>query len=316
MNNVLFDINKKPYSVQFLYFLLLLLLSYSIFSLLQVLILLLAGYNLAGINNLVENIDSQNIGLLKVLQLITTIGVFIVPALAFSFLKSGKATGYIPLTLPLSTRSVLLASMVTISALPLMSFFMELNQSVSLPSFLKDVELWMRDMEGNAEKLTLAFLKMDSPLDLMLNILIVALLPAIGEELLFRGCLQQLLIEWTKKPHLAIFIAAALFSAIHFQFLGFIPRMLIGAFLGYLFYWSGNLWYAIIGHFVNNALQVVGYYFTQGTNSNADLKAIDSLPPSSILLGTAIFSGTLYLFYKNFLREKTPDETLELNQLD
>ncbi len=159
-----------------------------------------------------------------------------------------------------------------------MSFFMELNQSVSLPSFLKDVELWMRDMEGNAEKLTLAFLKMDSPLDLMLNILIVALLPAIGEELLFRGCLQQLLIEWTKKPHLAIFIAAALFSAIHFQFLGFIPRMLIGAFLGYLFYWSGNLWYAIIGHFVNNALQVVGYYFTQGTNSNADLKAIDSLP--------------------------------------
>ncbi len=100
MNNVLFDINKKPYSVQFLYFLLLLLLSYSIFSLLQVLILLLAGYNLAGINNLVENIDSQNIGLLKVLQLITTIGVFIVPALAFSFLKSGKATGYIPLTLP------------------------------------------------------------------------------------------------------------------------------------------------------------------------------------------------------------------------
>lgn len=316
MNNVLFDINKKPYSVQFLYFLLLLLLSYSIFSLLQVLILLLAGYNLAGINNLVENIDSQNIGLLKVLQLITTIGVFIVPALAFSFLKSGKATGYIPLTLPLSTRSVLLASMVTISALPLMSFFMELNQSVSLPSFLKDVELWMRDMEGNAEKLTLAFLKMDSPLDLMLNILIVALLPAIGEELLFRGCLQQLLIEWTKKPHLAIFIAAALFSAIHFQFMGFIPRMLIGAFLGYLFYWSGNLWYAIIGHFVNNALQVVGYYFTQGTNSNADLKAIDSLPPSSILLGTAIFSGTLYLFYKNFLREKTPNETLELNQLD
>jgi len=316
MNNVLFDINKKPYSVQFLYFLLLLLLSYSIFSLLQVLILLLAGYNLAGINNLVENIDSQNIGLLKVLQLITTIGVFIVPALAFSFLKSGKATGYIPLTLPLSMRSVLLASMVTVSALPLMSFFMELNQSVSLPSFLKDVEQWMRDMEGNAEKLTLAFLKMDSPLDLMLNILIVALLPAIGEELLFRGCLQQLLIEWTKKPHLAIFIAAALFSAIHFQFLGFVPRMLIGAFLGYLFYWSGNLWYAIIGHFVNNALQVVGYYFTQGTNSNADLKAIDSLPPSSILLGTAIFSGTLYLFYKNFLREKTPDETLELNQLD
>ncbi len=171
-------------------------------------------------------------------------------------------------------------------------------------------------MEGNAEKLTLAFLKMDSPLDLMLNILIVALLPAIGEELLFRGCLQQLLVEWTKKPHLSIFIAAALFSAIHFQFLGFVPRMLIGAFLGYLFYWSGNLWYAIIGHFVNNALQVVGYYFAQGTNSNADLKAIDSLPPSSILLGTAIFSGTLYLFYKNFLREKTPDETLGLNQLD
>ncbi|QQS30893.1 MAG: CPBP family intramembrane metalloprotease [Sphingobacteriales bacterium] len=316
MNRLRFEANIKPYRIQFLYLLLLLLISYFFFSVLQVFILMLAGYNLESIQNLVENLGPQNIGLLKALQLVTTIGVFIVPAILFSYLKSGKAGGYLPLGLPLSSKAVLLAAMVTISALPLMAFFMELNQSVSLPSFLKGIEQWMREMEGNAEKLTLAFLKMDTPLDLMLNIVIIALLPALGEELLFRGCLQQLFTEWTKRPHLSIMLAAAIFSAFHFQFLGFVPRMLIGAFLGYLFYWSGNLWYAIIGHFVNNALQVVGYYFTQGSNTGSTLKAMDSLPTSSILLGTAIFSGTLYLFYKNFNRLKTSPEILELNRFD
>lgn len=293
--------NHKPYFVQLLYLLFLLLFCYSLFSVAEIVVLLIAGYNLSDIGSLVEHIDEHHIGMLKVLQVVTTIGVFLVPALAFAYLKNSTAATYLRLQWPVDGKLALLAVMVTISSLPLMAFFMDMNQAITLPSFLAGLEQWMREMESSAETLTYAFLKMDSPVQLLINIFVIALLPAIGEELLFRGCLQQLLIEWTRKPHKAIFLSAALFSAIHFQFFGFIPRMLIGAFLGYLFYWSGNLWYPIIGHFVNNALQVIVYYFTQTDISSSELKPIESLPTSSVLVGTAVFSATIYLFYKKCL---------------
>ncbi|OWY24421.1 CPBP family intramembrane metalloprotease [Sphingobacteriales bacterium UPWRP_1] len=299
MEAIFANFRNKPFFVQLLYLLLLLLFCYSLFSMAEVLLLLLAGFSPADMNNLVTNIDRQNIALLKILQLITTIGVFLVPALLFARLKNNSVAAYLRMQEGITFKTAALAAMVTVSALPVMAFVMEQNQSLSMPGFLKGLEYWMREMEDSAEKLTYAFLEMNSPLQLFINLLLIALLPALGEELLFRGCLQQLLTEWTQKPHKAIFITAALFSAIHFQFFGFVPRMLIGVFLGYLFYWSGNLWYAVLGHFINNALQVVVYYFTQTDIASSELKPVEALPASSVLFGTAVFGATLYLFYKN-----------------
>ncbi len=301
MTHSFLHIKDKPYFSQLMYLLFLVLICYTFFSLMQMLALLLMGYDVKGIEQMLDNIDAENMPMLKVMQLISTIGVFIIPALMFSYLQTGKAVGYVSVKLPLSIRAVWLTILVTICALPLMSFFMELNQSLRLPSFLGSVEEWMRQTETKAEKLTYLFLAMHSPLDLAINITVIALFPAVAEELMFRGCLQKLLVTWTQKPHLAIFLSAALFSAFHLQFFGFIPRMLIGAFLGYLFYWSGNLWYAIIGHFINNALQVVAYYFTQNSASaSPDMKLTESLPLSSVLIGTVLFAGSLYLFNRQF----------------
>ncbi|OWY21291.1 CPBP family intramembrane metalloprotease [Sphingobacteriales bacterium UPWRP_1] len=293
------NINNKPYFLQLAYLLLLVLFCYSVFSMAEIILLLLAGFTLADMNNLIERLDKDNIGILKILQILTTIGVFLVPAWLFAWFKSHNAVAYLHLQEKVQPKTAAVAAMVTISALPVMAFFMELNQSLTLPSFLQGLEQWMREMENSAEKLTYAFLEMNSPQQLLFNLLVIALLPALGEELLFRGCLQQLLTEWTQKPHKAIFITAALFSAIHFQFFGFVPRMLIGIFLGYLFYWSGNLWYPVLGHFINNALQVVVYYFTQTDIASAELKPVEALPASSVLFGTAVFGATMYLFYKN-----------------
>jgi uncharacterized protein len=129
-----------------------------------------------------------------------------------------------------------------------------INQHLPLPA-------GMLEMEENANALIKQLLVMDSPWELLLNLLVVGVAPALGEELLFRGVIQQQAQRLVKNPHVAIWITAILFSAIHFQFAGFLPRMVLGGVLGYMFWWSGNLWLPIIGHFLFNSLQVIAYFF-------------------------------------------------------
>jgi membrane protease YdiL (CAAX protease family) len=141
-----------------------------------------------------------------------------------------------------------------VSIFPLAQGIYWLNQQLPLPArFLQ--------MEESATRMIKALLVMDSPWELLVNLLVVGVVPAIGEELVFRGVVQQQLERSFGRPILAIWITAALFSAIHFQFAGFLPRMVLGAGLGYLFFWSKNLWTPIIAHFFFNAVQVVAYYY-------------------------------------------------------
>ena len=119
---------------------------------------------------------------------------------------------------------------------------------------------WMFVFDNNAEKITKYFLKMNTLGDLFFNVLVIAIIPAIGEELFFRGYLQEKMTQWLGKPDVAIIITAILFSAIHMQFQGFLPRFALGLILGYLFYWSGSLWLPIIAHLLNNAMAVTFSY--------------------------------------------------------
>ena len=101
----------------------------------------------------------------------------------------------------------------------------------------------------------------DNSIELIFNILVIALVPALGEEMIFRGWIQRQLMRIINRPHVAIWASAAIFSAIHFQFLGFLPRLLLGVLLGYLYFWTGSLWVSIFAHFLNNGLQVIAQYF-------------------------------------------------------
>lgn len=122
---------------------------------------------------------------------------------------------------------------------------------------------WMRDMEESTGGLLRAFLVMDSPWEYLFSMLVMGLLPAIGEELVFRGFLQRYLGRTRIGPHAAVWATALIFSAIHFQFEGFLPRVLLGALLGYLYFFTRNLWVPIVAHFVNNAMQVTAAYVAQ-----------------------------------------------------
>lgn len=121
-----------------------------------------------------------------------------------------------------------------------------------------------RAMDSSTQDMVEALLVMDSPAELALSLFIIAILPALGEEFIFRGVVQPQLQRWTGKPILAIWLSAFIFSLVHFQFEGFLPRFFLGAVLGYLFHWTRSLWTPIAAHFLFNGLQVVAqYYFAE-----------------------------------------------------
>ncbi|MBN1769008.1 MAG: CPBP family intramembrane metalloprotease [Prolixibacteraceae bacterium] len=204
--------------------------------------------------------DESNIPLLKYLQLWQSIGLFIIPALLLAFVFSTSVWNYLKMNKRISMGSTVLAGFIVLLSGPLISYVGILNAEMDLPQWLSGLEQWMRQSEDQAGTLTKMFVKADSIGILLYNVFLIALIPAIGEEFLFRGVVQRIFLDWTKNKHIAIWISAILFSALHLQFYGFIPRALLGAIFGYLFVWSGSIWLPVIAHFVNNTLAVVAYY--------------------------------------------------------
>jgi membrane protease YdiL (CAAX protease family) len=187
--------------------------------------------------------------------------------------------------------------------------FLDWNSRLQLPETLQTLENSIKNMEAEAEKLTEAFLIMHHTKDLFLNLLMIALLPAIGEELLFRGILQKLLTEATGKIHLSIIITGIIFSAIHMQFFGFLPRMMLGIFLGYLLLWTRTIWAPILAHFINNASAVLMSWYEQQNHLTLDEDKIGIREGELWLLFASLIitlSGC-YLLYRNSTRLKTAD---------
>ena len=183
------------------------------------------------------------------------------------------------------------------------SWFAEWNHNINFPDGFEE---WARAREDAAAEMTQVLTTLSNSGELLIAILVIAILPAIGEEIVFRGLIQNELYRGTRNVHLSIWIAAMLFSAIHFQFYGFVPRLLLGALFGYLYYWSGNLWLAIFGHFINNGASVVAMYYYQQGAFEFDMESQEALPLPAVLLSAALTTGLLYFFYKYFETRKRP----------
>lgn len=214
--------------------------------------------------------SESNIPLLKYMQLWQSVGLFILPALLLAFVFSTSVLNYLKLNKRISAGGAVLAAFIVLVSSPLIAYVGILNAEMELPQWLSGIEQWMRQSEDQAGLLTEMFVKADSLGVLLYNIFLIALIPAIGEEFLFRGVVQRIFLDWTKNKHVAIWVSAFLFSALHLQFYGFIPRALLGAMFGYLFVWSGNLWLPVIAHFINNAVAVIAYYFYEAGTLKTD----------------------------------------------
>lgn len=162
---------------------------------------------------------------------------------------------------------VLFAVVLVVLFFPFVNFTNQLNQMFEFPAFLTEFEHTLRESQEQTSRLTNLFILTSDTKAYLVNMVVIAILPALGEELLFRGSLQQLFVQWLKRPHIAVWLSAALFSAVHGQFFSFLPRLFLGALLGYLFLWSGSLWLSILMHFVNNALVISYFHFFDPTGS-------------------------------------------------
>lgn len=208
---------------------------------------------------------SQSTASLKWLQLMQTIGTFLLPPIFCAWLWSDEHRPFVWLRMNrgLSWQTALLAIIIMVCAIPGINLLADMNSRIHLPECLASLEQTLRAQEDAAAALTERFLQADDLVSMLLNVGLLALLPAFAEELSFRGTLQQIITNGQRpkaNSNLAIWLTAFVFSAIHFQFYGFVPRMLMGAMFGYVFVWTGSLWAPILMHFTNNGVAVVSYY--------------------------------------------------------
>jgi uncharacterized protein len=237
-----------------------------------------------------------------------TIGGLLIAPLIF-FRTQQRSFSQLFLGAKVEMLPVIMVFFLLLSFMALNSLFIKWNQEIQFPEFMKEFETWAHNMEDEAAKQTRALTSMHSVLELVVALVVIAVLPAIGEEFVFRGVIQNELFRGTKNIHVAIWISAAIFSAIHLQFFGFIPRMLLGALFGYLYYWSGNLWLAILAHFINNGLSVIAMYFYQrGVYQRGaleyDIENTEEVPVNVIIISGILTAGLLYYFYKYFENRK------------
>ena len=222
----------------------------------------------------------QDLAALKFLQTLQTVCVFVLPCLLCAYLWDVHPMHYLQMDRLPSVVVACFTVLTMLLALPGINLLSWCNQQIQLPGFLAGVEQWMQTQENNAAVLTERFIKADTVGVLFANLFIMALLPAVGEELCFRGVIQKLfqpavLSRGGKQIsktaiHLSVWVSAILFSAMHLQFYGFVPRMLLGAFFGYLLVWSGSLWLPVLAHFTNNAMAVLLYncYYMRGISTD------------------------------------------------
>ena len=202
--------------------------------------------------------------MLMALSFLQNIGVFIIPSLIVArIFNPHKTMQVLQLNRMPKMSHILLMILIYFASIPMMHMFISWNESWQLPAAMSGLEAFLRAAEESAGAATEQMLSASTIGQLILIIFVMGVLTGIGEELLFRGSVQRLFSENGTNVHLAIWITAFIFSAVHMQFYGLVPRMLIGAFLGYLYVWSGSLWLPIMGHALNNSVAVLGYRYEE-----------------------------------------------------
>jgi membrane protease YdiL (CAAX protease family) len=263
--------------------------------------MMLFHYTLNDVYWIISHPTSETVHVLKLFQIIQSLFLFIVPALFAAWLFSFNLSGYIYVNKAPDLKTLLMVLCSIVIAVPLLNYVTMINNKLDLPEWMRDIENKMKELEEGADWLTKLFLNSKNTNDLAVNVFMIAILPAIGEEFLFRGVLQRLFIEWTKNRHTGVFLVAFLFSFIHLQFYGFVPRFLLGLYFGYLMVWSSSIWVPVAGHFVNNVLAVIYYHFSSKPMGETTMDKIGTEPSVNSALFISIFSVLLILIliYRN-----------------
>jgi uncharacterized protein len=242
--------------------------------------------------------DRNVIAAIKLLQIIGALGTFVFSSLLISFFYTGSWVGYFQAGREIDWKSAVLLMLVMLAALPFVNFLTDMNQRFVIP--FEGMEQYFREMEERTEELMMTLVKADDIVALMVNLFMIALIPAVGEELVFRGLIQRHLADLFRNAHVAIVVAAVIFSLVHFQIYSFLPRFFLGLILGYAFYYGKSIWYPIIAHLVNNTLGVLFYYFYMKELTGDSLEEIGTMEmmPATAILSLLVVGGLLYVWIK------------------
>lgn len=213
---------------------------------------------------------------------------------SFSVFLNKESNHLIPIALTIA---------ITISFMMVNSILIEWNANLTFPEGWERLEKILQEQEEQMHQLTEYLTTFESLQDFLLAFVIIAIIPALGEELLFRGLIQTKMAGVFRNPHVAIWLTALLFAAIHFQFYGIVPRLFLGAIFGYLYYWSGSLLLPILAHFVNNGFSLVMYFLYQRDIVEFDVAETSALSNSYIIV-FLLLGVVCFWTYRRYFLEK------------
>ncbi len=232
---------------------------------------------------------------------------FIVGAFLYIYLTHKNTMAYLGMTPTGNIWLYIIASIAMFCIMPLVSATAVWNDSLKLPQALQELEKLMRLMEDTANDFTIQLMSESGAVHLFSALFVMAFIPALGEELLFRGCIQKGLENKIGNAHVAVWVTAFIFSFIHFQFYGFLPRAILGVALGYFYVYGKSLWIPIWAHFLNNATSVLAYKMLYQETGETNLSTMGA--PQELLF-PAIAGGLLYaaamLFFVLVARYRKP----------
>lgn len=241
---------------------------------------------------------------LRISTVIQNVFFFISPAIIIALFITKLPADFLQLRKSPTLKSIVLTTSIILLSIPAMNFIIHCNESIVFPEFLSDIENSLKALEESNQKQISILLGEPTYGSLILSILIIGILTGLGEELFFRGALQNILRTRPMNPHFSIWITAIIFSVLHFQFYGFIPRILIGAFFGYLVLWSGSIWLPIFAHTLNNSIVVISSWISSRNAINFDINkiAIDYSLESFIFIIVSIITTSLIMtqLYRHF----------------
>ncbi len=291
-------LEDRDFLTQFLFSLLIVIGSWLFF---QVLSILTGGFifdiKLNEIGSLISNLDNPTyVNYLKYMQVLSSVGMFVVSSFIIAHLLSSNPLGFLGLTIKPGVLMSALVIALAVIALPMNNFFGYFNANLKLPEFLNGLQNYFELKEGQGERIMESFLGNSSVGGLYINLMIVAVIPALGEELFFRGILQNILVRWIGNKHWGVIITGLTFALVHFQFLSILPRIVQGILLGYLFLWTKSLWYPILAHFVNNAIAVIFYHYYYQEKLGNGMETIGT-PDANIFIAIYSIIGVGLIFY-------------------
>ncbi len=244
---------------------------------------------------------------MSVITVVQDVLLFILPAIVTAIIITRQPAEFLAIDRVPSRRVVQLAILALLASIPAMNLIIEWNASISLPEWLGSLREWMINSEKSASEAIKVMVNGESVMSLIVLILVVGIFAGFSEELFFRGTIQRMMTTAGVSPHIAIWTTAIIFSAIHLQFFGFVPRLILGAIFGYMTWWSGSVWLSAIAHCLNNSLAAT-VMWAASRNPASEITEIEKFGAGNYLIAAAsaiIALGLLYALKTFATRQRT-----------